>query len=405
MNLRAKSGSLAALAVVLLAATGAVAGEAEVSGFVAAAIRGYPLSPANAGQSGERLSASLILQPEFRYDWNNGRDRFTMIPFARLDSQDSNRTHADLREFNWQRMGRNWDFLAGVGKVFWGVTESRHLVDIVNQTDLVENIDGEDKLGQPMVNLGLHNGWGSLNVFVLPGFRERTFVGRRGRLRSTLSVDTDRAVYQGGASRSSVDLAVRYSKVLGDWDIGLGYFRGTGREPRLVAGVDSSGSAVLIPYYDRIDQGSLDIQVTKGDWLWKLEAMARGGQGRAFGAAVAGFEYTLYGFLGGRGDVGLLAEYLYDGRSADAPATSLDDDVFVGMRFTMNNVSDTSVLAGAIVDRTDGGTAVSLEADTRLNGNWTLGLEARSFLGLAAADPSYGLRRDHMLQLRLSRYF
>ena len=38
-----------------------------------------------------------------------------------------------------------------------------------------------------------------------------------------------------------VDLALRYTIVLGDWDIGLAYFRGTGREPRLIEKEDASG--------------------------------------------------------------------------------------------------------------------------------------------------------------------
>ena len=43
--------------------------------------------------------------------------------------------------------------LVGAAKVFWGTAESRHLVDIINQTDAVEDIDEEDKLGQPMVKV------------------------------------------------------------------------------------------------------------------------------------------------------------------------------------------------------------------------------------------------------------
>ena len=41
----------------------------------------------------------------------------------------------------------------GVRRVFWGVAESNHLVDVINQTDAIENPDQEDKLGQPMLNL------------------------------------------------------------------------------------------------------------------------------------------------------------------------------------------------------------------------------------------------------------
>ena len=61
--------------------------------------------------------------------------------------------------------------------MFWGVTESQHLVDVVNQTDLVENPDGEEKLGQLMVNLTVARSWGTLNLFVAPG-RARAHVSR-----------------------------------------------------------------------------------------------------------------------------------------------------------------------------------------------------------------------------------
>ncbi len=69
----------------------------------------------------------------------------------------------------------------GVRRVFWGVTEFQHLVDIINQSDSVEDIDNEDKLGQPMINLSLVKDWGIVDFFVLPYFRERTFAGAEGR--------------------------------------------------------------------------------------------------------------------------------------------------------------------------------------------------------------------------------
>ena len=78
---------------------------------------------------------------------------------------------------DWSYKGTEIELLVGINKVFWGVTESVHLVDIVNQTDLVEDLDQEDKLGQPMVNLALQHDWGLLNIYLLPYFRERTFPG------------------------------------------------------------------------------------------------------------------------------------------------------------------------------------------------------------------------------------
>ncbi|NIP75689.1 MAG: hypothetical protein GTN90_06820, partial [Xanthomonadales bacterium] len=114
------------------------------------------------------------------------------------DATQSGRSHADLREANWLRIGDGWDLVAGIDKVFWGVTESRHLVDIVNQDDRVEDIDGEDKLGQPMLNLNLLRDWGTVSLFVLPGFRERAFPDRGDRLRGSLPVAEGDATFDSG---------------------------------------------------------------------------------------------------------------------------------------------------------------------------------------------------------------
>ena len=58
-----------------------------------------------------------------------------------------------MRELLYQRVFDQAELRVGIGRVFWGVTESYKLVDVINQTDLVENVDHEDKLGQPLVNL------------------------------------------------------------------------------------------------------------------------------------------------------------------------------------------------------------------------------------------------------------
>ena len=80
---------IVAVALVLVggaAGTLAVAGETELSGFIAGDLHFFPQSPAWPGQSGAALNPSLVAQPELRYEWNDGDDRITLIPFARLDS-------------------------------------------------------------------------------------------------------------------------------------------------------------------------------------------------------------------------------------------------------------------------------------------------------------------------------
>ncbi len=124
----------------------------ELSGYVAIDGQVFISGPLYYRQ--RRDNVSLAIQPEFYHGWLSGSS-FTFIPFARLDSADTERTHFDIRELNYLWLTDNWELRFGIRKVFWGVTETQHLVDIINQTDLVEHIDGEDKLGQPMIQLSV----------------------------------------------------------------------------------------------------------------------------------------------------------------------------------------------------------------------------------------------------------
>ena len=118
-----------------------------------------------------------------------------MTPFFRFDAADPDRTHADLREAYLLLYGDvgddEWELRVGVDQVFWGVVESRSLVDIVNQTDLVEHPNEKTKMGQPMAHFTWSGEWGALELFGLTWHRPRTFPGRHGRQRAELVVDHD----------------------------------------------------------------------------------------------------------------------------------------------------------------------------------------------------------------------
>ncbi len=287
--------------------------------------------------------------------------------------------------------------------MFWGVTESQHLVDLINQTDLVENPDGEDKLGQPMVNVSFIRDWGIVDVFIMPFFRERTYPGPGGRLRPQLVVDTDNAQFESGAGRHHLDLALRWAHTLGEWDVGVSMFRGTNRDPLLVPQVTAEGIPVLTPYYQIVNQVGLDLQRTHGGWLWKLEAISRGGETLdRYLAFTGGFEYTFVGVVGSAIDLGLLSEYLYDSRGRTQAA--FNDDVFVGSRLAFNDVQSTDLLVGAIIDRRTGATLFSIEANRRMTDNWFLSIEGRAF-ATGQRDALSGVRRDSYLQIDLQRYF
>ncbi|MBN4079293.1 hypothetical protein JYT26_01495 [Beggiatoa alba] len=386
--------------IVLCSATTSHAG--EWSGYVSGEFRAFESSPADPRQHDNNMSFST--QAEYYADWDNGQQSFSFVPFLRWDENDAERSHADIRELTWLKAANDWELRIGLRKVFWGVTEAQHLVDIINQTDLIEATDGEEKFGQPMINLALIRDWGTLDLFILPGFRERRFPGEKGRLRFAPPVDTTQTRYQSSDKQHHIDYAARWTQAVGDWDIGLSYFSGTSRDPLLVPGLNGQGQTVLIPVYRLIKQWGLDLQATLEDWLWKAEIIHRSGLGKTYTALTAGFEYSFIGIADGRMDLGIIAEYLYDDRGTDA-LTPFVDDILLGARLVLNDEASTEFLLGIIFDRDDGFRLLTLESSRRLAGDWKISLEGQAFVNITSSDLLAGVRKDNYLQLELTRYF
>lgn len=386
----------------IIASFSANAAEFEFSGVIAAEARIFPNDARLAEQHDH--NGSVYVKPEFYWEWDDGDQSLLFIPFGRLDQGDSNRTHVDIRELSYIKAADNWELRLGIRKVFWGVAESNHLVDVINQTDLVENLDTEDKLGQPMINLALIRDWGTVDLFVLPGFRERTFVGKSGRLRFPLRVDSSEEDYGSAAKNKHVDYAIRYSHYFGDYDVGLYHFWGHSREPRFQTRLTNSNELVLGPIYDLIHQTGLDAQATKGNWLLKLEALRREGQGNTFYATVGGFEYTFVGIFDTAMDLGVIGEYHFDERG-EGGLSPFNHDVFVGGRLAFNDVADTQILGGVIGDLNGNGYFMNFEASRRIGEYWKIEAEARMFIDIDPADIFSAFDRDDYIQIELGRYF
>jgi hypothetical protein len=352
-----------------------------------------------AGQ--ENHFPSIAFRPEYTIEWNKGYESLNFTGFFRLD-RDKERTHWDIRELYYQKAKGNWELSIGLKKVYWGVTESNHLVDIINQTDQVESFDGEEKLGQPMVQFTYTtDSFGSFDLFYLPYHRKRTFAGKKGRLRFPTVIDKNDLNYESGAQEWRQDVAVRWSHFFGSFDLGVSHFYGNGREPLFT--FDNVGN--INAFYPVINQTGIDLQITHNAYLWKLESIYRSSNAQDFFALVAGLEYTFSNIDGNGLDIGFIGEYLYDERD-ELSLSGLQNDLFFGSRIAFNDVKDTSILFGGITDLKTSSTIFSVEASRRIGNTWKAALEARVF---SAIDSNEFLlsnfQNDSFLKFSISKYF
>ena len=382
---------------ILLFTSPAFAG--ELTGYVALEARGF-FKPARFVEQ-EESNASVVFAPEYYHEIDSSMT-FTAAPFLRLDSADTERTHFDIREFFVLKVFEDFEASVGVRKVFWGVTESQHLVDIINQTDLVDGIDGEDKLGQPMVSVSIAGDAGFLDLFLLPYFRERTFPGPDGRLRSEPYVDTDMVTYESVDEEHHVDAAFRYSHSLENLDFALSHFWGTSREPTLAPKINPDGELVLAPHYEIINQTGLELQMVAGQWLLKFEGIYRSGQGPSYLATTTGFEYTFAGFASTKMDLGLLGEWLFDDRN-EAATTPMENDLMIGTRLAFNDQADTNILVGMIQDLSNDARFFFVESNRRFGDRIRATLEARG-QSLPSNDRFNSIKDDSFIMLELAYY-
>ena len=229
----------------------------ELSGQVALEARGFPEAPAFSDQL-EGIQPSGFIEPELRWEDGGRETQVVLTPFFRLDGRDEERTHFDLREGYVRRIEGDWEFLVGASQVFWGVTESRHLVNIVNQIDAVEDIDEEDFLGQPMFSdrpADRHRPLRPLphDRLSRAHFSPGPTAVCAGRWRSTPTIRCSRATWRSGGPRwpcATPTLSATSTSACTS-------FHGTGREPDLLPAPDGRR---LIPHYSVITQGGVDLQ-------------------------------------------------------------------------------------------------------------------------------------------------
>ncbi|MEM6971740.1 MAG: hypothetical protein AAF577_02955 [Pseudomonadota bacterium] len=364
----------------------------------------FPETPQFPGQANH--AGSVAGEATLLAEWLDGDLAVEVTPFARFDFADQERSNFDVRTAKVDYAFGDWALRLGADRIFWGRAEAFHLVDIVNQTDAAEDLDDEDRLGQPMIRLARLTDIGEFSAIYFPYNRTRRFPGADGRLRTEPRVDDDAPIFEPSANRFAPSFALRYSGFVGPVDLGISMFHGLARDPSFTF---DPTTGRLRPVYSRITQGAVDFQYTSGATLWKFEGLVRAGERDVtfdksfFGAATGGLEHTLFGLFGSNADLGLILEYAVDSRFDDAN-TIFQNDLILGTRLALNDVDDTSVLLTGTGDLEDGSLAFRAEAERRLGERVKLSLEAQIF-DLRSTGIAASLADDSFVRLKLGVFF
>ncbi len=301
-----------------------------------------------------------------------------IAPRFRLGLNDSEYNLLSLDDIYGEYVAEYFEVRAGYQTHFWGAVESFNLNDIFNQKDYrVDFFDPrENKIGEPAIRVRGFLGDQVVDVYYLPYFTPATLpdkVNPYNPLAGGFNIDEDR-FYTNTAERLRPQFALRWKSTLGSADIGLIYFNGYERFPVLTLNPGVGKAETL--YYE-VQQVSGDIQMSLGSWLLKAEIQYQdtGIAGSFVGnsvlvdgslrrrdlvpdnltAFVGGFEYTFFGVFGDS-DFGIITEYLYNSQQDidDVGFRPFQNDLFPAIRWSRNNFGGGELLAGVIVDLTNG---------------------------------------------------
>lgn len=359
------------------------------------------LQPGRVGQAQQQ--PRLTWQAELSWQSADDAQQVVIVPYLRWDGLDAAQHLADLRQAYWSWAGAGVELKVGVDKVFWGVTESQHLVDIINQTDMVARPDGEEKLGQPLLQMNYSGRLGTLQAYLLPYFRAREFAAADGRIRAPLPISDTPRYPDGAQNRFVRDYALRYYQQFDRLDMAISWFDGTAREPILRP--DANQLELLEAFYPQQQQLGLELQWLQGSWLWKLEAVERRQLASQYRAWVGGVEYSQVDAFSTGYDLGWLLEYQYDSRQF-AATTPASRDLFAGLRVALNDTEGSEFLLGLLQDLDfSQEQSLYLEGSTRLNDSMRLRLEAWLWRSRDVRQPLWWVAQDDYVQLGVDWYF
>ncbi len=366
----------------------------ELNGTLSSRLDFYPENADGTASEGRSVEVKI----DAFHDFDESRIVGEFI--VREDEKDSGRRITEARQAYFRTPFAGFDVFLGNRQEFWGKTESKNVVDLINQSDAAANEGKSGKLGALSISAERYVDIGDLQLWYISGFREKTFNDSDAHPSSGLTVNS--AQYARKDGKDADDFAVRLSSFASDWDLAGSVFYGTARDPILTVAV---GGKALNPYYALQKSIGLEAQYTGDATLLKWESL-HGTQSSLIGtynfsAAVAGIEYTYYRSFETKLDIGLIGEVQHD----DRPQAAANQFGVAGVRLVFNDIADSNILFLLSADSKMDQSIVSLEASQRINDVTSVKLTSQ-FYNARTATSAYGqLSDDDAVTLTLNMFF
>ena len=356
----------------------------------------------------QKNTYSTTLKTELFVDFQKNLN-LVVEPIYRYDLYDKNRSQLDLAQGYLIHYKDKFEIKLGISKVFWGITESKNLVDIINMHDLT-NGKPKTKLGQPMVNYSIiSDKYGYFDYYYMPLFIKSSEIGSKGRLRLPLPKERDDNYLEGGVGKKQPSWAFKWEKNYNYYDFSVQFFRGNGRISSTISKIDSNGLKYYSGY-ERITQLGTFIQRTYGPLILKFEGIRRNGQRNAksirknYFSSVFGLEYVITRAFNKVWDFNMYIEYSNDERNNDSN-DYLQNDLFSGAKIYFNDTSGTELTLSKTTDMDGGGNTGLIDISTRLTDDTRLTLEYNAYWAVNLKDSLYSFRRDNYFGFNLKKYF
>ncbi len=359
---------------------------------------------------------------EFADDW-----QILAAPRLKADVVEDSRNRITADEAWVQYASDTVEVRVGLQTFFWGTVETENIVDVLNQRDYEDDFLDPDKLGELAVRSSYFWEDYTFELYYLPYFRTAPFPSRYSRYSLTDGASDVSFVEEfPEGTRWDPQGAFRAATTIGSADMAVSFFHGWSRFPILN---QEPTEPDIIPYYYKEDRVSYDIQMALGSWLLKGEAVYKntdinddlpkksiGADSKivtknlmpdSYGIFVAGGEYAFEQIIASH-DLTLLGEYLTDtDQGKNTPDYRIfGNDLFFGLRYSLNDANDKKLEAGGILALEKGNELVySVEYSQRFWDDFNFDLEWQAVAVDDQDSPLAVFKEDGRISTKLTWNF